>query len=61
MIYINTRPRRPPDMDKRTGFQRVDIEEDLLSQIRRFYSREFKIVHYGRPGRLDTYTSGLGP
>ena len=23
--------------------------------------REFKIVHYGRLGRMDAYTGGLGP
>ena len=25
------------------------------------YMRDFKIVHYGRLGRLDAYTGGLGP
>ena len=27
----------------------------------RTHSRDFKIVHYGRLGRLDGYTGGLGP
>ena len=37
---------------------------DNLTNNRRLFhcdNRDFKIGHYGRLGRLDAYTGGLGP
>ena len=34
---------------------------NLLSYRRRLNTRDFKIGHYGRLGRFDAYTGGLGP
>ena len=48
----------PVEMRLKKGKELGNKRNSCLPQ---FGSRDFKIGHYGRLGRLDAYTGGLGP